>query len=369
MGQSKEPIRLRKRKTTTGLYSLYLDIYLNGKRSYEFLKLYLVPEKSREDKRKNQETLRLAETIRGKRLVELRNNEYGFSSRFKENINFVEYYTEMCNARVKTDSTGNWSIWNACLKHLLKYCPNLKQLTWRDIDKGFVQGFRDYLEKDDKQLTQNSKVAYFAKLRACCKKAYEEGVIAYNPARGVENIKKEEVKRMYLTVDELRTLAATECRHPSVKRAFLFSCLTGLRRSDIEKLKWKDVYTQGDFTRIIFTQKKTDGLEYLDLAPEAVELMGERGAPEESVFGWLHFPGLTNSTLREWCLYAGIKKHITFHSGRHTFAVMMLDLGADIYTVSKLLGHKDIATTQIYAKILDKKKQAAVAMIPSVLRG
>ena len=64
---------------------------------------------------------------------------------------------------------------------------------------------------------------------------------------------------------------------------------------------------------------------------------------------------------------AGIKKHITFHSGRHTFAVMMLDLGTDIYTVSKLLGHREIGTTQIYAKVLDKNKQAAVAKIPSIL--
>lgn len=172
---------------------------------------------------------------------------------------------------------------------------------------------------------------------------------------------------MYLTIDEVRLLARTECHYPSVKRAFLFSCLTGLRRSDIERLKWKDVYTQDNFTRIIFNQKKTNGLEYLDLAPEAVELMGERGKPDDNVFDWIHSPHVTNSTLREWCMGAGIKKHITFHSGRHTFAVMMLDLGTDIYTVSKLLGHREIGTTQIYARVLDKNKQAAVAKIPSIL--
>ena len=55
-----------------------------------------------------------------------------------------------------------------------------------------------------------------------------------------------------------------------------------------------------------------------------------------------------------------------FHCGRHTFAVLMLDLGTDLFTVSKLLGHKDIKTTQIYAKVLDKNKQKAVSLIPSL---
>ncbi len=380
MAQSKEPIRLRKRKTPTGLYSLYLDIYLNGQRSYEYLKLYLIPETSRADKHKNQETMKLAEAIRGKRLVELQNSEYGFKSPFKEDSNFYEYYVAMCKERFKSESMGNWGNWNSCLKHLLKYEPKLKQLKWRDIDHDFVLGFKNYLENDacawsedsrvrvkDRPLARNSKVSYFNKLRACCNQAYDERIIAHNPIRGIEGIKAEEGKRMYLTIEEVRRLAQTECHYPSVKRAFLFSCLTGLRRSDIERLKWKDVYAQGDFTRIIFNQKKTKGLEYLDLAPEAVELMGKRGAPDNNVFDWIHTPHVTNTTIRDWCIKAGVNKRISFHCARHTFAVMMLDLGADIYTVSKLLGHREIGTTQIYAKVLDKNKQAAVAKIPSVL--
>ncbi len=380
MGQSKEPIRLRQRKTPSGLISLYLDIYLNGTRTYEYLKLYLIPETSRQDRQKNLETMKLAEAIRAKRLVELQNSEYGFKSPFKEDSSFYDYYIAMCQERFKTETMGNWGNWRSALKHLLKYEPRLKQLKWRDIDKDFVLGFKKYLETEacawsedsrertkDRPLARNSKVSYFNKLRACCNKAYDERIIAYNPIRGVEGIKAEEGKRMYLTIDELRLLAQTECHYPSVKRAFLFSCLTGLRRSDIERLKWRDVYQQGEFTRIIFNQKKTNGLEYLDLAPEAVELMGTRGKPDDNVFDWIHTPSCTNDALRDWCLAAGIRKRITFHCGRHTFATMMLDLGTDLYTVSKLLGHKEIGTTQIYAKVMDKNKQAAVAKIPSVL--
>lgn len=129
------------------------------------------------------------------------------------------------------------------------------------------------------------------------------------------------------------------------------------------------MHTQGEFTRLIFKQKKTGGQEYLDITPEAAELLGERGRAEEHPFKDIHSPSCTNKTLQIWCLRAGIDKTITFHCGRHTFATMMLDLGTDIYTVSKLLGHRELTTTQIYVKVLDKNKQAAVARIPSVLGG
>ena len=173
---------------------------------------------------------------------------------------------------------------------------------------------------------------------------------------------------MYLTIDEVKKLAQTECEYPQIKAAFLFSCLTGLRRSDVLRLRWGDVYQQGDFTRIIFKQKKTAGQEYLDITAEAVELMGERGNPDDYVFTDIHSPSCTNNTIKLWVAKAGINKDITFHCARHTFATMMLDLGTDIYTVSKLLGHRLLSTTQIYAKVLDKNKQAAVAGIPSILQ-
>lgn len=172
---------------------------------------------------------------------------------------------------------------------------------------------------------------------------------------------------MYLTIDEVRKLAATDCDYPVIKAAFLFSCLTGLRRSDVVRLTWGDVYRQGEYTRIIFKQKKTRGQEYLDITAEAAELMGERDEADERVFPDIHSPSCTNNTIKTWVARAGIDKEITFHCGRHTFATLMLDIGTDIYTVSKLLGHRELSTTQIYAKVLDKNKQAAVAKIPKVL--
>ena len=111
---------------------------------------------------------------------------------------------------------------------------------------------------------------------------------------------------------------------------------------------------------------KTSGQEYIDITPQAAELLGERSKPTDRIFSDFLTPSATNHALSVWMLKAGIQKEITFHCARHTFAVMMLDIGTDIYTVSKLLGHRELSTTQIYAKVLDKNKQAAVMKIPDL---
>lgn len=381
MGASKEPIRIRKKSLANGNISLYLDIYLNGGREYEFLKLYLIPEKTKADKDKNRQTLQLAEAIKSKRIVELQNGEYGFNAAYKLDTNFLDYYRAMCEKRHgNPESRGNWGNWYSCLKHLERYCK--PSMTFKSVTPEWIEGFKEYLDKtarcrdkhktittdqDTKPLSQNSKVSYFNKLRACINQAFEDRIIPHNPLRGIEGFKQGETERSYLTLEEVRAMAATHCKYPALKNAFMFSCLTGLRKSDIEKMRWAEVQQQGEFTRIIFKQKKTGGQEYLDINPQAVPYMGKRRAADERVFVGFKYSSYMITELRMWAMRAGITKDITFHSGRHTFAVLMLDLGAEIYTVQKLLGHKEIGTTEIYAKILDKKKQTAVSMIPNIL--
>lgn len=378
----KEPIRIRQKELANGNISLYLDIYIGGKREYEFLKLYLIPEKTREDKEKNRQTMQLANSIKSKRIVEYQNGEFGFKSNYKLDALFFDYYRAMCEKRHgNPESRGNWGNWYSCLHHLMKYEKN-ERITFEDITPEWVQGFRDYLDNEavawshdyrkrikDKPLARNSKLSYFNKLRACLNQAFEDRIIPVNPCRGVERFRPEEGTRMYLTIDEVRLLAQTECEYPRIKDAFLFSCMTGLRRSDILRLKWGDIHKQGDFTRIIFRQKKTDGQEYLDITPQAAQLMGDPKGINDPIFEDIHSPSCTNKAVQEWVLNAGIHKKISFHCARHTFATMMLDLGTDIYTVSKLLGHRDLSTTQIYVKVLDKNKQKAVSNIPDILSG
>lgn len=380
MSSVKEPVRLRQKKLSNGNVSLYLAIYVNGQREYEFLRLYLIPEKSKADKVRNKQTLDLANSIKAQRIVDIGRGVYGFKRQAQEQVLFYDYYNDLTERRRKKESKGNFSNWAGCLQHLKMYDgrPGLK---FSDITPKWVMGFRDYLEnraeafgcdrrarKDRKPLSQNSRQSYFNKLRACLRQAYEDGIILRNPMRGIKGFAVEEGTRVYLTLDEVRALGATECDYPGIKRAFLFSCLTGLRRSDIEKLTWGEVTMMNGRTRLVFRQKKTGGMEYLDVTAQAAELIGERGerGADERVFEGLLYPSDTNLNLRIWAARAGIEKHISFHVGRHTFAVLMLTLGTDIFTVSKLLGHRELKTTQIYAKVVDAKKQEAVDNIPEI---
>jgi len=375
----KEPVRLREKVLTNGNKSLYLDIYRDGKRQYEFLKLYITQGKTPIDKEQNRKTLATAQAIKAKRQIELQTGEYSFLSQFKMDTYFLDYYRKMCDERQGiTESRGNWGNWYSCLKHLERYCSD--KTTFKDVTTDWVEGFKDYLDNvakdaykrknndlaEAKPLSQNSKVSYFNKLRACINKAFEDRIIPINPLRGVSGFKDEETERTYLTFDEVKKMSKTECKYPVLKRAFLFSCLTGLRKSDIEKMAWSEVQKFGTQTRIIFKQKKTGGQEYLDINLQAEIYLGDRRKNTDRVFAGFKYNSQTLLELRRWALLSGITKDLTFHAGRHTFAVMMLDLGAEIYTVSKLLGHKELSTTQVYAKVLDKKKQEAVNLIPSI---
>ena len=355
-----EPVKLRKRKTRTGLYSLYLDTYNNGKRTYEYLRLYLVPEKTREDKRKNKETIQLAEAIRAKRVVEYHEGRYGFDKSEQDKALLFDYF----EAQIEGQKRKTADSWICCLQYIKRY-ESRSDITFAEVTSEWVKGFKEFLE--GQELAQNSKAIYFEKLRACINRAYREGIITDNPLKRVGSIKREESKREYLTLEEVQRLVETDCDNEVVKRAFLFSCLTGLRKSDIMQLQWGYVHKEGDYTRITFRQRKTGGQEYLDITHEARELMGEERGADELVFDSFPAMSTVSAVINVWTARAGIRKHITFHSARHTFATMMLTLGTDLYTVSKLLGHKDIKTTEIYAKIVDKGKQEAVARIPSIL--
>jgi len=373
----KEPVKLREKVLANGNISLYLDIYRNGKREYEFLKLYLIKERTSQDRKQNEQTLLTAQAIRSKRQIEIQNGEYGFTKQFKQDIPFLQYYRKMCEERHQNpDSNGNWGNWHSCLKYLEVYCD--EKTTFKDIDADWIEGFKEYLNTVEKNtykrtknknselfqgLSQNSKVSYFNKLRACINQAFEERIIPVNPLRGVQGFKQEETERMYLTMDEVEKLAETPCNFPYLKNAFLFSCLTGLRKSDIEKLTWGDVFKEGDRTRIIFRQKKTKGQEYLTINAKAEEYLGTRGNNNEKVFSGFKYGSWVLLELKRWVLSAGITKNITFHCARHTFAVSLLSKNVDIYTVSKLLGHRELATTQIYAKVMDQKKEEAVDLL------
>ena len=385
----KEPVRIRFKQLSNGNQSIYLDYYtgdvirkenyVGGKRKYEFLKLYLIPERTREDKAKNEATLALAKAIQSKRIVEVQNDAHGFQNTNKSRVNLLDYL-ENIGKQSAEQGSRNYA------RTVLNTVRALKlfrgdYIAFRDVDKEFLSEFTDYLRQMPKaskygvlktggRLSANSVVSYYGTLRTAINRAYKEGIITVNPTKEFDfasKVRQEPSRREYLTIDELKTLINTECRHEIVKRAFLFSCLCGLRVSDIRKLRWCDLQRSGGRVRIEITMQKTKEPLYLPISDEALKWLPERGEANDSDFIFpLTHEGTVNDTLQHWAKVAGITKHISFHVARHTHATMMLTLGADLYTVSKLLGHKNIATTQIYAKIVDKKKEEAIGLIPNL---
>lgn len=375
-------VHLRKKKLKTGKLSLYIEFYKgiqtleNGKikhlRDYEYLQLYLKENpKSAAEKKKNQEQLELAEQIVAIRKAEVYQGRYNIQNNKRGKIGFLNFYEQKKEERYQTK--GNYDNWDAAQKHIEAYCP--KHITLNDVDVDFIKGFKKYLDtvavtKSHKKLSQNTKHTYFNKFKACLNAAFDEGFLKENYMKRVKGFSMAESTREYLTTDELQKLSITPCKLPILKRAFLFSALTGIRWSDVNKMKWSEVREEGNddnglpIFRIIFQQKKTEGVEYLYISQQARQLLGKRADLTERVFKGLRYSAHMNLQLLRWCMDAGIKKHITFHSARHTNAVLLLENGADIYTVSKRLGHREIRTTEIYAKIIDKKMKEAAHLIP-----
>lgn len=385
----KEPVRIRFKQLSNGNQSIYLEYYtgdvirkenyVGGKRKYEFLKLYLIPERTREDKAKNEATLALAKAIQSRRIVEVQNDAHGFQNTNKSRVNLLDYLENIGKQSAEQGSRNYARTVLNTVRALRLFRGDY--VAFRDVDKEFLSEFTDYLRQMPKaskygvlktggRLSNNSVESYYGTLRTAINRAYKEGIITVNPTKEFDfasKVRQEPSRREYLTLDELKTLINTECRHEIVKRAFLFSCLCGLRVSDIRKLRWCDLQRSSGRVRIEITMQKTKEPLYLPISDEALKWLPERSEANGSDFIFpLTHEGTVNDTLQHWAKVAGITKHISFHVARHTHATMMLTLGADLYTVSKLLGHKNIATTQIYAKIVDKKKEEAIGLIPNL---
>lgn len=369
-------VSLRKKSISKDRQSLYLDFYpavvspkTNKLSRREFLGLYTYTNpKDAIDKSHNKETEILAKQIRQKRESEINKPEIytGYEKqqlerKKKGELSFIKYFNELADKR----KASNHDNWVSAANYLMQFTGG--QLKFEDLDERFCENFKEFLlntksRKSIKvKLSQNSAVSYFNKLKAAMKQAYKDGYLEYNLNAKVESIKYAETQRKFLTIEELNSLVKTPCQNPLMKQAALFSALTGLRFSDIEKLKWSEIeYIEGNGYFVQFKQQKTKGVEMMPISDQAYFLLGDRQAPNEKVFDGLTYSAYANKHLATWIGLAGISKDITFHCFRHTFATLQLSKGTDIYTVSKLLGHRELKTTQVYAKIIDKTKREAV---------
>ena len=366
----KEPIRLRMKDLSNGNKSLYLDIYRDGKRSYEYLKMYIIPETDDEARKRNQATMVAANAIKSQRIIAMTNGEAGIKRlEDKPKVLLVDWLNTFMEHQKKRGRKDEPQI--KTVIRVVKATVGDK-FTMDDVDKSFCQRFIDYLLSEYKTahgelISTNTACCYYRALNGALNAAVREDLIKINPFTKIssaDKIKMPESKREYMTIDEVRNLIATPMENETVKSAYLFSCFCGLRISDIKGLKWKNVFCDGEQYRLQVVMQKTKAPIYLPLSSEAMKWMPMREgkSPDDKVFD-LPSVGRINELIKPWAKAAGISKHFTFHTARHTFATMMLTLGADLYTTSKLLGHTDVRMTQIYAKIVNKKKDEAVNLV------
>jgi integrase len=347
----------------------------NGKtkhdRKYEKLDLYLHTNPTTKfEKQHNKETLQLVEQIKSKRIAEAASGQHGFTSTNKISTNFYSFFNQVMESKKTNESSKNYDLWQACLIHVKRYYLD-ESLTFEQVTVEWVEGLRRYFDSQAKTKSGNlissgTASTYFNKVRAVINEAYTKEIITKNPLKLVKGIKVIPSDRVYLGLDEVRALVKTDCRYDILKNAFLFSCLTGLRWSDINKLDWSEISEFNGNKRITFNQKKNPTkLQYLELSPQAYSLLN--GFEQKGrVFQSLKYSAYMNIELLRWAMAAGITKHVTFHAGRHTFAVSLITQGVDIYTVSKLMGHSEVKTTQVYADIIDSVRKDAMYKIPDI---
>lgn len=340
--------------------TVYLDIYVRGRRWCEHLGLYL--EGTRKKRALDRDTLALADDIAAKRRLELTGGEFDLAPQSGRKADFIAYCRRLAESGSRSPNTQ--LVWRNAIAHLEAFAGGSVQL--RHVTPSFLEGFRDYLLS---RLKQNSAAIYLVKVKQACRQAARERMISANPAAGV-SITQLPTHREFLTLEELDRLAVTPCDNPEIAAAFLFASFSGLRYSDVKALRWHQVRRDGEATSLVYTQAKTRAPETLPLSPQAAAILDSRtdNLPENAVFK-LGLGSSINKALKRWAKRAGIGKNVSFHTSRHSFAVLSLSHGVDVYSLSKLLGHKRLQTTEIYAKITDEKKRAAVEMLPRLKGG
>ncbi len=315
------------------------------------------------EKKGNKETLRIAEGILQKRSnilnkpeIYVEHEKIEIEKKRVRELSFLDYYSSLAGKR----KGNNYIVWRTSHKYLVRFSEG--ELKFKDVTEGFCNDYRDYLlstyglRNNKNKLSQNTAHSYFNMFKAVLRK------FDPNINSNVIPIEKQETKKEFLTMEELNKMVNAQCPNPILKRASLFSALTGLRFSDIEKLIWSEVLQEKSKYSIYFRQQKTDSIEALPISQQAYDLLGDRRKGDEKVFEGLQYSSIKPNLLR-WLMSAGIDKNLSFHSFRYTYATLQIKHGTDIYTVSKMLGHKDIRTTQVYAKVVPESKRATTDKI------
>ena len=386
-------ITLRQKDLENDNKSLYLDIYDNGKRKFEYLSLYLLPEVDEMTKAANEETLKRAHQIRAERILHPETiPDKGHQIVAKEDaadespevMDWIQTYIDQitANGEYSKSVIQQTQYLQERMKEFLAAKRSL-HITMRKFDKEWFRSFflwlkndyvpQKFVRKKSKPLSASSLKNVQQRIVAVFNKAVKAGKLAANPFYQMDKsdtfATPKESHKQFLTPDELKTFMTSEETNGvrETQLAFGFACLTGLRISDIRALRWSDIQrNEGTNTLVIF-QKKTKALNAVPICSTAMAWMPERGK-DNKVF---HLPAHANvdAALKRIAKKVGINKTISFHTSRHTFGTLIQAATGNIETTKKLIGHKSLKSTAIYADVLTEEKVKAIGNTKNVFKG
>ncbi len=334
-------------------WSLFLDYFSNGKHKFKFPKKYIIG--TQQTKSEDMETLKWMQHYRDDLERRLLLGEDIFGEKGPEDaVNFLDYIVHAGSGKERLPS------YQGLRKHIINFSND--QINFNDITPAFCRKFKDYLLGKIRASTTRT---YFSTLKATIHLAMKDNIISTDPCKDIV-IKAPDSQREFLLQEELEKFINQPTPYLEVKNAFLFSCFTGLRLSDIRKLTWKEV--EGGF--LYFRQKKTKDIDRMALTPDAITIIEEqrlKHANSPLVFELPVSKEKINNKVKAIVKAAGINKYITYHCSRHSAATLWISAGVPIFTVQKLLGHTDIKTTMIYAKLIDSTRDEYVQMMPVLL--
>lgn len=342
-----------KRKTKDG-YSLYLDYRVNGKRVQERTGLILLDGKSTTTKQHNKEVM-----IRFKYMLVEKQKQLMDGIAViplpvrRQKVDFIQFFRKFMEVNPSKERRDT-----ATLRKLIAFHGN-DTLPITEVTEDYLRMFKNYLEN---KLSGETPYDYFKYLKMVIKQATKEGWFAINPAEDIKVSRKSNEPKSSLTIEELKILVNTECPNEVVKRAFLFSCFTGLRYCDVKVLRWSNI-SEDNILKIV--QAKTNHPVSLPLVDDAVSFAGKRGNKSDLIFPLPTGNG-TNKSLKIWVKNAGIEKHITYHCSRHAFATNLTISGVDLLLTSAAMGHKSIKETPRYIRLDEQQVSYAVLKLQSI---
>lgn len=373
-----------------GRESLFLDYYFGYQMTYdeqsgrqvarkdrkrEYLSLYLwQAPRTPIERQQNKETLELAKKIRFERGQQLLENMEGYRLRKNRDINFLDYFQGYIDGYTKKDVR----MFDLALRRFVdflnatdEYRKFANRIKPEQITRDMVEAYTEYLQA--RSVGEGAKSIY-ARFKKVVKYAVEHDVMVKNPCTGIViKADDQQLKKDVLSVDEIQQLITTHCdnQNPNIRRAFIFCLYCGLRYCDVRDLTFANVDYSNRLLR--FEQSKTKGHSassgvVIPLNDGLLKLIGTPEGQQDRNALIFSLPSyeMCLKSLRRWVKRAGIDKHISWHCARHSFAVNILNNGANIKTVASLLGHSGLKHTEKYTRAIDSLKEAAINSLPEL---